>query len=227
VSNIEQRSNAGRLGLRSGDQIVSVNGQRISSQSDFNRLAFAGQRQSLPIVVWRGGQQRTLWTGDGGNGPNRQTYAQDGQSDHDSAQDGRGDQSEPFLGVVFDTRYNNAAVVQRVYANSPAQQAGVRPGDTIVSIDGNTVESAEDVADTVADMRPGEEIELQIVHAPPRRLAVRLGTRSQEGFAAYRGESDDYSNQDSFYQGNDYQGNEDDRGVLGRTRDRIMRFGRD
>src|SRR5207249_362804 len=52
-----------------------------------------------------------------------------------------------FLGVVFDSRFPDAAVVSRVYANSPAEDAGLQPGDTITRINGQRIHSSQDVTE--------------------------------------------------------------------------------
>ncbi|MBI5489023.1 MAG: RIP metalloprotease RseP [Deltaproteobacteria bacterium] len=51
--------------------------------------------------------------------------------------------------------------VGTVFAGTPAAQAGLRPGDQIVSVDGTTTYGFEDVVDEVED-RPGEPLEFRV-----------------------------------------------------------------
>jgi putative serine protease PepD len=70
------------------------------------------------------------------------------------------------------------AQVQSVVPNGPADRAGINSGDVITSVDGQPVREPSDVADAIADDRPGARVEVQV-----RRdgsivtLAATLGTR--------------------------------------------------
>jgi S1-C subfamily serine protease len=236
ISQVTGDSWARRAGLRTGDQIISVNGNRIDSQRNFNRYLVGRSGQRIPIVIWRDGQQQTVyWTGSNQYNQGRETFAQDRWEDrqYDDDEDDYQQQSGAFLGVDFDTRYRDAVVVRRVHPNSPAQRFGVRAGDTILSINGETVTSGEDVSEMVSEMSPGDEIDLQVIHAQPRTLQVRLSTRqaqqTHQSYAGYRGENINQENwsDDSDYDNdndNDYD-NED--GVIDRVFNRGGLFGRD
>ena len=52
--------------------------------------------------------------------------------------------------------------VKAVAANSPAAQAGLRPGDIIMSIDGIRLESASKALDMIAETQPGTVLELEV-----------------------------------------------------------------
>jgi predicted metalloprotease with PDZ domain len=65
-----------------------------------------------------------------------------------------------YLGVTFDPQYRNAAVVRSVSPRSPADQAGLQPGDVIESLLGQRVRSYLDVQDVIASSRPGEVLQL-------------------------------------------------------------------
>jgi len=68
-------------------------------------------------------------------------------------------------------------VVSQVLENSPAEKAGIRPGDRIISINGERIDSFLDISRIVA-MRPGEEVDI-VLERDERRLnlRVKLGER--------------------------------------------------
>ncbi len=67
-----------------------------------------------------------------------------------------------YLGVSFDSRYTDAAVISRVNANSPAEAVGLQPGDVIRAIDGNEVTSLHEPSNIIGRSTPGTEIKLSI-----------------------------------------------------------------
>lgn len=62
----------------------------------------------------------------------------------------------PFLGVMLEGR-----AVTSVTAGSPAESAGLKPGDEIVSVDDESIESLADLAGLLLPRKAGDEIDLQ------------------------------------------------------------------
>jgi hypothetical protein len=90
------------------------------------------------------------------------------------------------LGVTFDNRAVNFVHVWRVAPDSPADQAGLRHGDDIVSINGQHMMSYKDVLEYLATRSPGDEIDLAILRNGRQLfLQTTLGT-ADEAFAAER-----------------------------------------
>jgi serine protease DegS len=52
-------------------------------------------------------------------------------------------------------------VIVRMTSNSPAQRAGLRPGDLILSIDGKAPKDAREVLLRIADTTPGEPLKIE------------------------------------------------------------------
>ncbi|HET8949684.1 MAG TPA: trypsin-like peptidase domain-containing protein [Solirubrobacteraceae bacterium] len=86
-----------------------------------------------------------------------------------------------WLGVATaDAAPRDGAVVQQVQG-APAQKAGLRPGDTILSFDGRTIKSASDLGQAVLTRKPGDTVKVEVQRNGSREtLNVTLGTRPNE-----------------------------------------------
>jgi S1-C subfamily serine protease len=70
---------------------------------------------------------------------------------------------EPWLGVEMSAQLTAAgALVQSVVPASPAEQAGLQPGDLIMAVNGQPVLDPSDVATVIASERPGQQVQLQV-----------------------------------------------------------------
>jgi len=211
VSRVTPNSIAARSGLEQNDQIVSINGHRVSSQRDLTQMiSSAPPGVRIPVVIYRDGQQETVYltggqsSGQGQYGDYRSggSYSESGQyAEMSGGQRGGSQEGRAFLGVQLDERYPNAAVVRQVYRNSPAGQE-VRPGDTIVSVNGRQISSARELSTQVAQMEPGTPIQLQVSRPQMRNVQVRLGSRdAQSETVGYGGEEQRSQQGQGGYQG--------------------------
>ena len=104
-----------------------------------------------------------------------------------------------FLGVVMadvtdqiaqqlDLPVEEGALVQTVTNGSPADKAGLQAGsssgrgaDVIVSIDGKSVTSADDVVQAVSEKEPGDSVEIEYYRGKDKRtVTVKLGERPEQ-----------------------------------------------
>jgi serine protease Do len=73
-------------------------------------------------------------------------------------------------------RTTRGALVARVFSGSPAQTAGLKPGDIITSVDGRPVDSRESFSTLTATAAAGQAVALAISRdGSPRTLQVRTG----------------------------------------------------
>ncbi len=71
-------------------------------------------------------------------------------------------------------------IVTGVLQNGPAAQAGVRPGDVITRVAGQSVVNVAGLLSNVAALRPGETAKLQIVRqGVVQELPITPGVRPQ------------------------------------------------
>jgi serine protease Do len=71
---------------------------------------------------------------------------------------------------------SGAAVIGQVEDGSPADEAGLQPGDIVTSINGNELDNYLQIGNTVASMRPGEQVTLSVRrNGETREITVTLG----------------------------------------------------
>ncbi len=76
---------------------------------------------------------------------------------------------------------SSGAFVAEVQPRTAAAEAGLQPGDVIVSIDGEPVDSAADVGAVIARSAPGDTIEIGYVRGGDERTATAtLGARGRD-----------------------------------------------
>ena len=148
-------------GFKPGDKIVEVDGRKISRTAEVKEAFgrhYAGD--TIPIAAVRG-QQRI---------EREITLAQT---------------LEPFqhgfLGVLPMRSNKEGVAIRYVYPESPAAQAGIAAGDTIVSLQGKPAASRIELLMQLGINEPGTEVELEVRHADAvRKLKVTLGGVPEE-----------------------------------------------
>jgi serine protease Do len=163
-------SPAGRAGLKKGDRIVEVDGKPIRHQTDV-RFAlgprYAGE--NVRVVVKRGEEQleRTIALA-GELPPFRHAFLgilpmRAAKDDATGADDLEAAEDEPKSENADEINTAEAGVtVRMVYAGSPAEEAGVKPGDRIVRIIESDVQSIDDAIDALNNAAPGIEVKMSL-----------------------------------------------------------------
>lgn len=86
----------------------------------------------------------------------------------------------PELAESFGLEGRPGIVVAAVYRNSPAAQAGMQAGDIIFSINGEQASDGRKSMNLVAQAKPGEKINIQIMRAGKTlELPIEIGVRPQ------------------------------------------------
>jgi membrane-associated protease RseP (regulator of RpoE activity) len=85
-----------------------------------------------------------------------------------------------YPGVQLNPRFTEAAIVSWVTPNSPAARSGLREGDRIWGNNNQRVESTDDLLLLMANLAPGEEIEIHFdrPHSLPVKLARKASSES-------------------------------------------------
>jgi serine protease Do len=93
--------------------------------------------------------------------------------------------------------YGSGVTVSNVVSGSPADQAGLKIGDTITSVDGKDVKTGDDLVADIASRKPGSKAKLAFVRNGKRQDAtVTIADRSKL-FASRLGEEDENQSEES------------------------------
>jgi membrane-associated protease RseP (regulator of RpoE activity) len=147
--------------------IVSYNGRPLHNQDEFGRWANDRSSGRVPVIVLRDGRRETVYI----------QYENDRNQAGGYANNAESYGSQAFLGVRFETRQR--AVVSAVVPGSPAEEAGLEPGDELISINGRRISSAREATQIVASMQPGDKIDIE--YSRPTREHVQAVLREHPG----------------------------------------------
>jgi serine protease Do len=87
--------------------------------------------------------------------------------------------------------YGAGVTVSNVVSGTPAEEAGLKIGDTITSVDGKEVKSGDDLVADIASRKPGTKVKLAFVRNGKKQEAmVTIADRSKL-FASRLGEEDE------------------------------------
>ncbi|MCS7182491.1 MAG: RIP metalloprotease RseP [Thermoanaerobaculum sp.] len=150
---VDPTSPAAEAGIRPGDLVRAVDGKKLKTWRDWEMATLSSPERRLTVVVEREGQELALSLK-----PKRVSRYALG-----------------WAGVAPPI----PAQVQRVLPGSPAEQAGLRPGDLIVEIDGEPVRHFFDLVRLVGE-RAGKETWLKVLREG-QLVAVQATPRSEAG----------------------------------------------
>lgn len=87
----------------------------------------------------------------------------------------------PGLAENFNLSTQNGALVGDVQGGTPAEKAGIKPGDVIVEFDGQPINGANDLFLAVANCSPGQEVGLKFIRdGKERAINVALAEKPSE-----------------------------------------------
>ena len=152
VGDVFSESPAGKAGLKRGDIIRSYNGTPVKDPTHLRTLvADTPPKSSIPMEVWRNGKKVTLSVS---IAEMPKDVASLSTNEPGSI---RGDHALSGLSVEpvkpGDTRDGNGVVVTQVEPNSPAERAGLRPGDIILELNRTSIRSVQDFEQTVSKLK--------------------------------------------------------------------------
>jgi len=146
VSSVEKGSPAAKAGLEPGDVILGIDGKTLASAGDLPAaVALKKPGEAARLQVWRQGATRDIEVRVGSFGDEKVA-----KLDTPSADKGR-------LGVAVrpltpeerrQAETKGGLLVEQ--ANGAAARAGIRPGDIILSVNGQAIDSVEQLRGIIA-----------------------------------------------------------------------------
>jgi len=92
--------------------------------------------------------------------------------------------ADAMPGVAKDLKVDTlkGSLVVNVYKNSPADKAGLLPGDYVTRVDGQDVKDTNKLIQTVGDLLAGRSYDFDLVRGGEKMsLSVKLGVRPADG----------------------------------------------
>jgi len=99
-------------------------------------------------------------------------------------------QENPAISRVYGAGYGGVTV-SAVTAGSPAEQAGIKVGDTIVSVDGKPVKNGDELVSDIASRKPGSKVSLGFVRNGKKQEATVTVADRAKLFAARLGDDEE------------------------------------
>jgi serine protease Do len=152
VQDVAQEGPGAKAGLIAGDIVMERDGKAVTDVAAFrNGIAAARPGTKVSLAVWRGGKRTNLGVTlgelpDDSKGPARKAggRAPGSSSESENKIGLRLDDISPALRERFSLGNTKGALIVGVAQGSPADEAGLRPGDVITQIGNDPVASAAD-----------------------------------------------------------------------------------
>ena len=98
----------------------------------------------------------------------------------------------PELAKSFGLKEPNGALISSVNIGDPAEKAGIKAGDIIVSFNGKKIDELNDLPRVVAGTMPGKKASVKVIRdSKPKTLFVTVGTKKDTAEARVSGEQTD------------------------------------
>ncbi|MCZ2203845.1 Do family serine endopeptidase [Bartonella sp. A05] len=142
---------AEKAGIKTGDVIISVNGEKVSDARDLaRRIANTRPEETVTLGVWRSGKEEKI------------KVKLDAMPESESKKEGlkypsgRGSSEETLEDyglIVAPSDDGLGLVVTDVDSDSDAADKGIRPGDVIVTVNNRPVKKTSDITDTIKEAK--------------------------------------------------------------------------
>jgi serine protease Do len=156
VAEVNHDSPAEKAGIHRGDIIVEFNGHPIHEMNELPRIvAGTAPGSKATVKVLRKGKEKTLNITITQLTEERQTSKATEEGDKEAPLGLVVKNITPNLAKRYRLRDNKGALVVGVEQGSPASDAGIRPGDIVLEVDGQVVSSTSEFHKAVTKLKKG------------------------------------------------------------------------
>lgn len=157
---------AAKAGLRSGDIITEVNGKTVKTARHLTELVAdlpVGKPVEVKFVRDGRAQTTSVTLGERPRPNDTDTEENGSPEQQDMGKLGISVQTlTPEMGRELKLKINSGAVVQSVQPDSPAAEAGIRPGDVIHRVNRIEVTNAQSLTQALASLKGEKQLVLQV-----------------------------------------------------------------
>ncbi len=169
--------------MKRGDILLQIDGQAVNTLADYrNALSSHKPGDQVKLTVTHGDDKRTLTAtlGNRNGNPDLGLLVFGG-----GFRPGRGFFGNGPGAVISGTQ----TVIVNVVSGSPADKAGLKAGDVIVSIGGTKLDATHVLSQVLSTYKPGDQVTLQVISAgqSQRDVTVTLGTNPNKAGVPYLG----------------------------------------
>ncbi len=176
-------SPADKAGLEPKDVILKFNGKPVERLKAFTRMVHeAGAGTEVRLIIFRKGKEKTLTVelGKAKRGRRHMMFSGNGNNLMlDFRRPWLGvrvlDLDEKELAAYFSVEEKSGVLVISVEKDSPAQEAGLKPGDVITRFADEKITDRDDLIEVLSEHEAGEKVTVDIVrHGKKKRLEIEL-----------------------------------------------------
>lgn len=196
VASVEKDGPAARAGIKTGDRLRSFDGARVAEAYDVEReLAPLAQGTPVELEVARGGDKvvlkATLDAGDEVAMPGEATPLPEAPAPARPAKPAPAPEKsdgKPWAGLNVEDR-EGGVYISQIVDGGPAEKAGLKVGDRLVSVNGQAVKGREDMRNVILGASPGDKLSLKIERDGWQKGAeLVLGSKGASGEKSDKGE---------------------------------------
>lgn len=209
ITYVEEKSPAELVKLQEGDRIVKIDGKEVKSSDQLvSEIRSHQPGQEINLTIERNGKTRELRV-KLGTLPEEEAFKElelrfpdifrrvpkipkfpemprfpEGEKFEFGVENYRFigvylEQLNPELSKYFGVQDGRGLLISRITPGSPAEKAGLKVGDVIVSADGKRVETLEALTDLIQDRKKGDKITLEIIR-DKKKMKVEVEVAEEE-----------------------------------------------
>jgi len=175
VKEVFEESPAEKAGIKEGDILVKIDGEKISSANDVRRyLRKLEEDKEVSIDLLRDGKEITVQAT-----PDKRTTMKLARAFGRNYLGVDLQELNPDLAGYFQTDAKTGVLVTRVEKDSPAEKAGLKAGDIITSFNGKKTTTPDDLRDELRELEEGDAAKLTVLrHGKEQQITAQPEKRT-------------------------------------------------